>query len=118
VGGKRERGAARAFIASVIAIAFGFWKALGTGMMSPVSCCALSRSADSASPALVLPRLRGKTIRRDLYSLRRCELSCSDSFDLLRRRWSTAMPIERASFRLIPASFSSVSVKPRPSRSL
>jgi len=70
------------------------------------------------SPALTLLRFFGKTISAALYSLSRCELSCSDSAERFRLRWSTATPMDRACFLLIPASFSSAKVKPRPCRSL
>ena len=43
-------------------------------------------------------------------------LSCRLSVHLLRRRWSTEIPIVRASFGAILASRSSARVKPRPNR--
>ncbi len=77
----------------------------------------MRKSLTVASPRLGLPTLRGKTTRRVRYSLRRSMFTFCPSSDLLLLRWSTVMPSPLASFLLIPASFSSVRVKPRPSSS-
>jgi len=45
----------------------------------------------------------GKRINLDLYSFRRCTFCCKDSTDLLRRRWSTAIPTDRAKPAFSPA---------------
>merc|ERR1740121_1008781 len=52
-----------------------------------------------------------------LYVLSRSTFSCRLSVHLFRRRWSTAMPMLRASFGEIFTSRSSSKVKPLPSRS-
>jgi len=77
-------------------------------------------SALDASPFLtfLVPLRLGKTTNLDLYSLSRSTFDCKDSSLLFVRLWSTAMPIVCARFLLMPATFSSSSVKPRPSFNL
>jgi hypothetical protein len=65
-------------------------------MTLPVSWVAFLMSSSEASPFLGFLALMGKRMSLAWYSFRRCELSCSDSSDLLRLRWSTAMPMVRA----------------------
>ena len=76
-----------------------------TGNRGPVSWVATFSSSRDESPALGFELApRGKTISFDLYWFRRWTLSCSVLVDLLRRRWSTAMPMERATFFEMPAA--------------
>merc|ERR550514_2671026 len=74
-------------------------------------------SSDRAVSPCFAFDFRGKTINFDLYIFRRWTLVCRDSVHLFRRRWSTAIPMVFASLGEMPASRSSASVNPRPSRS-
>lgn len=56
------------------------------------------------SPFLGAEAFLGKRMSLERYSFSLCTFSCRDSVDLLRRRWSTAMPMVRATFLLIPAA--------------
>lgn len=71
----------------------------------------------SVSPFLTLPAFLGKTTRRALYASSLSLLSLRPSSDLFLLRWSTGMPIERASLGRMPAALSSALVKPLPARS-
>src|ERR1700727_1433311 len=81
---------------------------LGMGML-------LTVSVTSAHFAVLKGSLLSvRTTNRALYSRRRPLLALNDSSLRFLRRWSTAMPTERASFHGIPAAFSSSRVNPRP----
>merc|ERR1719382_289969 len=92
---------------------------LSTGMISfSVFCAAFWSSALGVSPFFTpfLPDLLGKITSFDFNCFRRSTLACRLSWHLLRRRWSTAMPMVGAIFGEILASRSSSRVKPLPKR--
>lgn len=70
--------------------------------MSPL--LAFATSSLLLSPLTYLPDLRGKTITRARYSLRRATFSARASVDKLARRGSTLIPIVGAYLRGMPAS--------------
>lgn len=78
---------------------------MGKAAATDLSCLASAVTSAAESPFLTLPTLRGKRINFDLYSVRRATLIWRDSTEVLRRRWSTGMPMERANLRGILASW-------------
>lgn len=61
-------------------------------------------SSAEESPFFGALALRGKMIKLLRYSFRRATLIWRDSSEVLRRRWSTGMPMERANLRATPAA--------------
>jgi len=57
------------------------------------------------SPFFGIAGFLGKRMSLERYSFSLCTLACRDSVDLLRRRGSTEIPIVRANFLLMPASW-------------
>merc|ERR1719149_282308 len=108
------------FSASVILRDLTRKAGLGTAMISfKVFWATFCNSDFGVSPflTLFLPDLRGKISNFDLYNLRRSTFSFKLSVHLFLRRWSTEIPIVRASFGAILAALSSANVKPLPSLS-
>jgi len=102
------------FMSSVIAMVSNTDLGCAIGRISPLSCVAALVSSTVESPFFTFPPLRGNTTKRALYDLRRSTFAWRPWTDLFFLRWSTAIPIDKACFALIPASFSSWRVNPRP----
>ena len=63
------------------------------------------RGSEELSPFLGAEGFLGNRISSEQYSLSRCTLACRDSVHLFRRLGSTEIPMVRATFLWMPATY-------------